>query len=44
MKIDITSVPVLTFPNIFMLFWIEVDSLDFTTRAMLSQEFKIDGI
>ena len=43
LKIAINFAPVLTSPNIFTLFWIEVDSLDFTTRAVLSQESRTDS-
>jgi len=34
---------ILVFSNTFALFWIEVDSLDFATRAVLSQESKTNG-
>jgi len=38
----ITSAPVLTFFSTFTLFLIEADSLDFVTRAVLSQESETD--
>jgi len=39
----ITSISVLNFPNISILFWIKTDSLDFGAGTMLFQESKADG-
>ena len=39
----ITSTPILAFPNEDKPFWVEVDSSDFTTRAVLSQLSEEDG-
>ena len=39
----ITSVPVLASSNTSALFQIKIDSLDFATRVVLSQESKKDG-
>ena len=42
LKIAITSISILTSPNISTLFQIRTNSLDFVTRAILFQESKIN--
>jgi len=43
LKIAVTTAPVLMSPQDSEPFWVEVDSLDFATRAVLSQQSTTDG-
>jgi len=43
LKTAVTTAPVLMSPQDSELFWIEADSLDFATRAVLSQQSAMDG-
>jgi len=43
LKTAVTTAPVLVSPQELDPFWIEADSLDFATRAVLSQQSMMDG-
>ena len=43
LKTAVTTAPVLMFPQDLELLWIEVDSSDFTTGVVLSQQSTTDG-
>jgi len=43
LKMAVTTAPVLMSPQDSESFWVEVDSLDFATGAVLSQQSKTDG-
>jgi len=43
LKIAVTTAPVLMFPQDSEPFWVEADSSDFATEAVLSQQSTMDG-